>query len=90
MAEAPSWAKLLAAITLHGWLSILLVFYRLDRNRPVRVAKTPPAALRESLGKPPAWLIPSSSEIGRRGAALAALQLAGGKLQSAALNRGQR
>jgi RsiW-degrading membrane proteinase PrsW (M82 family) len=86
---SPSWAKLLAAITLHGWLSMLLFLigstaivlyeWRNATRRAPRVS-----------GQPPAWLIPSSSEIGRRGAALAALQLAGGKLQSAALSRGQR
>ena len=43
-----------------------------------------------SSGQPPAWLIPSSSEVGRRGAALATLQLTGGKTQSAALGGGQR
>ena len=86
---SPSWAKLLAAFTLHGWLSILLFFIGSTaivlyewRNATRRAPRGP--------GQPPAWLIPSSREIGRRGAALATLQLAGGKSQSAALAGGQR
>jgi RsiW-degrading membrane proteinase PrsW (M82 family) len=86
---SPSWAKMLAVFTLHGWLSILLFFIGSTaivlyewRNATRRAPRGP--------GQPRAWLIPSSSEIGRRGVALAALQLAGGKSQSAAPAGGQR
>ena len=86
---SPGWAKLLAAVTLHGWLSILLFFIGSTaivvyewRNATRRAPRAP--------GQPPTWLIPSSSEIGRRGIALASLQLTGAKSQSAALEGGQR
>jgi RsiW-degrading membrane proteinase PrsW (M82 family) len=86
---SPSWAKVLAAFTLHGWLSILLFFIG---STAIVVYEWRNAARRapRGSGQPPAWLVPSSSEIGRRGVALAALQLTGGKTQSAPLGGRQR
>jgi RsiW-degrading membrane proteinase PrsW (M82 family) len=86
---SPGWAKLLAAVTLHGWLSILLFFLGSIAIVTYEWRNATRRAPRGS-GQPPAWLIPSSSEIGRRGIALASLQLTGGKSQSAALKGGQR
>jgi RsiW-degrading membrane proteinase PrsW (M82 family) len=87
--DSPGWAKLLAAFTLHGWLSILLfvsgstaiVLYEW-RNATRRAPR--------ASGQPSAWLIPSPREIGRRGAALASLQLAGGKTRQALRAGAQR
>ncbi len=87
--DSPGWAKLLAAFTLHGWLSILLfvsgstaiVLYEW-RNATRRAPRAP--------RQPPAWLIPSPREIGRRGAALASLQLAGGRTEPALRAGAQR
>jgi RsiW-degrading membrane proteinase PrsW (M82 family) len=80
--DSPGWAKLLAAFTLHGWLSILLFFIGSTaivlyewRNATRRAPRAP--------RQPPAWLIPSPREIGRRGAALASLQLTGGRTEPA-------
>jgi RsiW-degrading membrane proteinase PrsW (M82 family) len=86
---SPSWAKVLAAFTLHGWLSILLFFIGSTAIVVYEWRNATRHAPRVS-GQRPAWLIPSPGEIGRRGAALATLQLAGGKSQSAALAGGQR
>lgn len=87
--DSPGWAKLLATFTLHGWLSILIfvsgstavVLYEW-RNATRRAPRAP--------GQRPAWLVPSPREIGRRGAALASLQLTGGKARQALPAGGQR
>jgi RsiW-degrading membrane proteinase PrsW (M82 family) len=86
---SPGWAKLLAAFTLHGWLSVLLFFIGSTAIVLYEWRNATRRAPRAS-GQPPAWLIPSPREIGRRGVALASLQLTGGKSQSAALEGGQR
>jgi RsiW-degrading membrane proteinase PrsW (M82 family) len=86
---SPGWAKLLAAVTLHGWLSILLFFLGSTAIVTYEWRNATRRAPRGS-GQPPAWLIPSSREIGRRGIALASLQLTGAKSPSAALEGGQR
>ena len=86
---SPGWAKLLAAVTLHGWLSILLFFLGSTAIVTYEWRNATRRAPRSS-GQPPAWLIPSPREIGRRGAALATLQLAGRKSPFAAPTGGQR
>jgi len=86
---SPRWAKLLAAATLHGWLSIVLF---IGGSTAIVVYEWRNATRRaqRGSGQPPAWLILSRSEIGRRGAALASLQLTGSKTRPAPNTGGQR
>jgi RsiW-degrading membrane proteinase PrsW (M82 family) len=79
--DSPGWAKVLAAFTLHGWLSIILFFGGVAwivtyewRNGTRHAAR--------SSGKLPAWLVPTRGEVDRRSVALASLQLAGGATPS--------
>ncbi len=87
--NGPGWVRLLAIVTLHGWLSVLLfligstaiVLY--EWRNATRGAPRQP-------GQRPAWLFPSPHEIGRRGAALASLQLVGRRTEPALPVGGQR
>jgi RsiW-degrading membrane proteinase PrsW (M82 family) len=85
---SPGWAKLLAVLTLHGWLSVLLL---IGGSTAIVVYEWRKATRRRrGSAEPPSWLIPSEGEISRRGAALAALQLTTGKSATATLGGGQR
>jgi RsiW-degrading membrane proteinase PrsW (M82 family) len=86
---SPGWAKLLAAVTLHGWLSILLFIAGATAIVTYEWRNATRRAPRRT-GQPPTWLILSPGEIARRRVELASLQLSGGKTQSAALEGGQR
>jgi RsiW-degrading membrane proteinase PrsW (M82 family) len=87
--DSPGWAKLLAAFTLHGWLSILL-FVSGSTAIVLYEWRNATRGAPRVTGQRPAWLIPSPREIGRRGAALASLQLTGGGAELALRAGGQR